>query len=177
LVFIGTLTHGQLNIVEWFLRRIDRHGIAVAHASIRILITTGAFLWILFTKNLWTLKMALLKRVYILSILICTTGIFTTPFMVFRLKYYLAHKEEGLSTTLLGYRISEASLDIFFVCLPSIMRPVFRRLQKKQSGSIPSISTKTPPTNSGCNGMMRAVNRVREHDVEVLGSQSSESLR
>jgi hypothetical protein len=178
-----------LNILEWFLPRIDRHAIAIAHAIIRILITATVFGIILLTDRLWTLNVPLRKKVYVLSILICATGIFTTPFMAFRLHYYLAHKKEGLSAALLGYRIAEASLDIGFICLPYIVRPVLRRLEKRRQARTPSFSIKTPQTDSGChevenqkdyNGSMDELFRIErseaEHEMGVLGSQS-ESLR
>jgi hypothetical protein len=194
LIFIGTLTYGQLNILEWFLPRIDRHAIAIAHASIRILITAIVFGMILLTVRLWTLNVPLHKRVYVLSVLICATGIFTTPFMALRLHYYLTQKEEGLNAALLGYRIAEASLDMVFICLPYIVQPVFRRLEKrrlmKQSASTPSFSSKTPQTNSGCHEfesqkgydgstveLFRSEQSEEEHEMEVPGSQSIESLR
>lgn len=111
--------------------------------------------------------------------------------MAFRFLYYLAHKEEGLGAALLGCRISEAGLDIVFICLPYIMRPVFRWAQP---GSTPPFPIRTPQTNSGYYGSGREFERRKvyhestegifghewseeEQDMEVLGSQSSESLR
>ena len=110
------------------------------------------------------------------------------PLMVIRFLFYLAHKEEGLNAALLGYRISEASSNIVFICLPHILRPVFRWAQTR---GIPAFSVETPQTNLGCYGnglgfggpkgchksteeIVRGIRSKEEHDV--LGSQSSKSL-
>ena len=185
--FIGILTYEQLNILEWFLPRINRHAIAIAHSIIRIVITVVVF-GIIFLTHLWGLKMAVSAKIYVLSILICATGIFTMPFMVFRLFFYLAHKEEGLNAALLGCRISEAGFDIVFICLPYILRPVFRWA----TGGISPFPIETPQTNLGCYGNGREFGSPKgchestegivggersEEEHDVLGSQSSESLR
>jgi Fungal rhodopsin domain len=115
-----------LNFFEWFLQGIDKHAIAKAHASIRIGIT--AFLVaVLVGKRLWTLTMPRGKKVYLHLILICSTGVFTTPLMVLRLRFYFTNKEGSLSVALLEYRILEAGLDIVCICLPYILQPFCRR--------------------------------------------------
>jgi hypothetical protein len=173
----------------------DIHAFATALASIRILITVLVLVRLLFfIPKLWKIKISLKKKISLIFGLICGTGVGTMPFPI----YYLIYKEEGLSTEILGCRIFEAGLNLVFICFPQALKVVLRWLGKNDGATretIYSLRTKiTPLRTSGCfkrgqdlesqkghDGRPRRFSK-REwseegHDVEVLGSQSSESFR
>lgn len=182
LLFIRTLTYRQLNILEWTIRRIDMHAFATAHAGIRILITVVVLVRLLFTPELWKMQITLKRKVSLISMLICATGVGTMPLMVIQL---LIHKE-GLSAEILGCRILEAGLNVVFICFPQALKVVLRWLGKNDGATgehIPSFRTKSGQEIENQKGYDGSTAEIKSewsgegHDVEVLGSQSSESFR
>jgi hypothetical protein len=119
LLFIRILIYKQLNVLEWTILRADDHVFPTAHASIRILITAVLLVRaLLFTPTCWKLRVALGKKLGVISMLICATGVGTLVLTGIELKHYLDHKEEGLSPNILWYRILEAHLNVVFICFP-----------------------------------------------------------
>jgi hypothetical protein len=143
LLFIRTLIYRQLNILEWTIRRMDMHVFATANASTRILLTVLVLIRFLFTPELWKMQITLKKKVSLISILICTTGVGTLPLILVQLKHYHIHKEEGLSAEILWYRILEAGLNVVFICFPQALKAVLGWLGKRDGATRASLRTKT----------------------------------
>lgn len=174
------------------------YAFSTAHASIRILITVVVLVRLLFTPELWKMQITLKRKVSLISMLICATGVCTMPLVVIQLKHYLIHKEEGLSAEILRCRILEAGLNVVFICFPQALKVVLRWLGKNDGATgehIPSLRTKITPSQTsgyfesgqelenqkGYDGstaeILKSEWSEEGHDVEVLGSQSSESFK
>jgi hypothetical protein len=170
-----------LNILEWTIRRIDVHVFATALAKIRILITVLVLARLLCTPELWKMKIKLKKKVFLISMLSCATGVGTLPLMAIELKHYLIHKEEGLGAEILGCRILEAALNIVFICFPQALKVVFRWLGMNDGAIgeiITSLRTKiTLSQTSGYFGRGQELENQKGHDgstTEILKREWSE---
>lgn len=197
-VCIRTLTYRQLNILEWTIRRVDMHVFTTAHASIRILITVVVLVRLLFTPELWKMKITLKTKIPLISMLICATGVVTISLTGIQLKNYLLdhkkvdHKKEGLSPKTLWWRILEADLNVVFICFPQALKLVLGWLGKNDGATGEHISSFSTPQDTSRVARNLKIEKVmmgstaetltsewseEGHDVEVLGSQSSESFR
>jgi hypothetical protein len=102
------------------------HVFAMAHASIRILITG---------IELWKMQITLKKKFLLISVLICATGVGTMPLTGIQLELYLTYKEEGISAETLRCRLLEAGLNVFFICFSQALKLVLSWLGKNDGAT------------------------------------------
>jgi hypothetical protein len=92
-------------------------------------------------KTFKRLQLPILRRVKVLILLFCSTGIGTLPFMIYRLFYFI-QKEHRLNVAILWFGIAEGALDIVFLCFSHtfkagswLLNRLKERLRKSYDGA------------------------------------------